>query len=161
MRAISSYHSVVGVRQREIKLAELGDNTLGVHVTKAGQSEAIYLNSKSFKNSKKSDIVKQTKEGYKSGWHTETNKPVAHTITHELGHATWNSHLTGTRQRAAGKEINKMYKEWKDDKKKKGYGRYANTNVNEFWAETVTKAVHGNADKYTRKAKSIIKKYKL
>lgn len=33
--------------------------------------------------------------------------------------------------------------------------------VNEFWAEVCTKAVHGKADKYTKAAKDIIKKYKL
>ena len=39
--------------------------------------------------------------------------------------------------------------------------KYAKTNVNEFWAEVCTKAVHGKADKYTKAAKDIIKKYKL
>ncbi len=47
------------------------------------------------------------------------------------------------------------------DKKKSGYGKYARTNVSEFWAETVTKAVHGKADKYTRRVKAICAKYKL
>ena len=46
-------------------------------------------------------------------------------------------------------------------KKKSGYGKYAETNVSEFWAETVTKAVHGKSDKYTKKVKEICKKYKL
>lgn len=48
-----------------------------------------------------------------------------------------------------------------NDKSKQGYGKYAKTNVNEFWAEVCTKAVHGKADKYTKAAKDIIKKYKL
>lgn len=45
--------------------------------------------------------------------------------------------------------------------KKSGYGKYAETNVSEFWAETVTKAIHGKSDKYTKKVKEICKKYKL
>ena len=53
------------------------------------------------------------------------------------------------------------YKKWGNDKSKQGYGKYAKTNVNEFWAEVCTKAVHGKADKYTKAAKDIIKKYKL
>ena len=40
-------------------------------------------------------------------------------------------------------------------------GKYAETNVSEFWAETVTKAIHGKSDKYTKKVKEICKKYKL
>lgn len=157
---ISRYHAVMGVRQRNVKLAEMSAGVLGVHVTSGGKSEAVYLN-KVYFNQKKSTITSKTKKGYDSGWHTKTNKPMAHTITHELAHATWNSHLAGANQKAAGKEIKKLYTQWMKDKKKKGYGDYAKTNVNEFWAETVTKAVHGRADKYTKAVKSIAKKYKL
>ena len=158
--AISRFHSVLGVRQKNIKLAELSDNTLGVHVTANGKSEGIFLNKARF-NQPKAAIVAQTKKGYDSGWHTKTNKPIAHTVTHELAHATWNNHLTGANQKAAGKEIAKLHTQWRMDKNKKGYGTYAHTNINEFWAETCTKAVHGKADKYTRKAKEICRKYQL
>lgn len=85
----------------------------------------------------------------------------AQTVTHELGHATWNTSLSGANHKAAGKEIRSLYKTWMKDKKKTGYGKYATTNVDEFWAETVTKAVHGKSDKYTTKVKEICKKYKL
>ena len=54
-----------------------------------------------------------------------------------------------------------LYKKWGNDKSKQGYGKYAKTNVNVFWAEVCTKAVHGKGDKYTKAAKDIIKKYKL
>lgn len=158
--AISRYHSALGVRQRKVMLANLSSGTLGVHVTQNGKSEGVYLNKKYF-NQKASAIVSSTKKGYASGWHTKTNKPIAHTVTHELAHATWNNHMTGASQKAAGKEINSLYKAWSKDKKKSGYGKYAQTNVNEFWAETVTKAIHGKSDKYTKKVKSIAKKYKL
>lgn len=60
-----------------------------------------------------------------------------------------------------GKEIKALYKKWRADTKKKGYGSYGERNVDEFWAETTTKAVHGTSDKYTRAVKSIVKKYKL
>lgn len=158
--AISRYHSVLGVRQQNVKLATLSPGTLGVHVTESGQSAGIFLNKATF-NQSKAAITGQTMRGYASGWHTRTNKPMAHTITHELAHATWNEHLTGAKHIAAGKEISKLYKTWRRDKTKTGYGRYARTNVSEFWAETTTKAVHGTSDKYTRAVKSIVKKYKL
>lgn len=159
-QAISRYHSVLGVRQREVKLADF-DGAYGVHVTSGdGKSKAVYLNRSHFNEGAKA-VSKAHAKNYAVGWSTNTNKPIAHTVTHELAHATWNSHLTGANQRAAGKEIRAMYREWSRDKSKKGYGKYANTNINEFWAETATKAVHGKSDKYTTRLKEICKKYKL
>lgn len=150
----------MGVRQRSVKLAELPAGTYGVHVTANGKSDGVYLNKAHFNQTAKV-IAQDHTMGYKSGWSTKTNKPIAHTVTHELAHATWNAHMTGSKQLAAGKEINKLYTQWRKDKKKSGYGKYAATNVSEFWAETVTKAIHGKADKYTTAVKSIAKKYKL
>lgn len=158
-QAISRYHSVLGVRQREVKLADM-EGAYGVHVTSNGKSKAVYLDRTHFNN--KARVVAQAHQSnYTSGWSTHTNKPIAHTVTHELAHATWNNHLTGANQLAAGKEIRTLYRQWRRDGKKKGYGKYAKTNINEFWAETVTKAVHGNKDKYTTAVKAICKKYKL
>ncbi len=158
--AISRFHSVLGVREKNIKLATLSAGTLGVQVSSGGKSEAIYLN-KSYFNKGKKAVEASTRKGYESGWHTNTNKPLAHTVTHELAHATWNSSLSGANHKAAGKEIAKMYQSWRKDKKKSGYGEYSKTNIDEFWAEATTKAVHGKADKYTKKVKAIVKKYKL
>ena len=158
--AISRFHSVLGVREKNIKLATLSVGTLGVQVSSGGKSEAIYLNKSHFNSGKKA-VLAATKKGYESGWHTRTNKLLAHTVTHELAHATWNSSLSGANHRAAGKEIAKMYQSWKKDKKKSGYGEYSKTNVDEFWAEVSTKAVHGKSDKYTKRVKTIVKKYKL
>lgn len=158
--AISRYHAELGVRQREVKLADLGGQASGVHVTINGTSKGIYLD-KGYFNMSKEGIINSKKQAYKSKWATETNKPIAHTVTHELAHATWNSRLSGAKQKSAGKEIRALYNAWRRDKNKKGYGKYAHTNINEFWAETTTKAVHGRADKYTRAVKDIIRKYKL
>lgn len=158
-QAISRYHSALGVRQREVKLADF-DGAYGVHVSQDGQSKAVYLNRSHFMQGAKAVGAAHAKN-YTTGWSTRTNKPVAHTVTHELAHATWNSHLTGANQKAAGKEIRKVYQRWRGDNKKQGYGKYAHTNVNEFWAETITKAIHGKSDKYTKTLKGICKKYKL
>ena len=158
--AISRYHTVMGVRQRNVKLADLGGTAYGVHITKNGKSEAVYLDRKHFDTGAK-NVSKEHSKNYKSGWSTTTNKPVAHTVTHELAHATWNAHMTSANHKAAGKEVEALYKKWKSDKRKKGYGKYAESNVSEFWAETVTKAVHGKPDKYTKAVKAIAKKYKL
>lgn len=161
--AIGRFHSVLGVRQREIKLANLPITTLGVHVTENGQSAGIFLNRKVFnsKDSTTQSIVNIVKGGYESGFTTKTNKPIAHVVTHELAHATWNEHLTTEKAKQASGEIYGLFKQFKKDKSKKDYGRYAHSDVGEFFAEVCTKAVHGNSDKYTTRIKQIIKKYNL
>lgn len=161
--AISRYESALGVRQRDVKLANMPASVFGCHATAGGKSDGIYLNSKYFKGDNAAKTMKSSFEKqYKDGWQTKTNKPLAHVVTHELAHATWNNHLTSPNAVAAKPEITKLYNSWlKDRTYRKGYGQYAKTNVNEFWAETCTKAVHGNSDRYTRAVKSIIRKYKL
>lgn len=158
--AISRYHAVLGVRQQQIKLANMSSTVLGAHATEGGKSSIIYLNRKYYNQSREA-IIKASRKRYDEGWSTRTNKPIAHTITHELAHATWNNHLTGENQRAAAPAIRKLYNQWARDSKKQGYGKYAYTNINEFWAETVTKAVHGRRDYYTDTVKKIIKDYQL
>ena len=158
--AISRYHSALGIPQKEVKLANL-EGAYGVHVTENGKSKGVYLDKATFKKGTVQSVSAQKQKDYASGWSTKTNKPVAHTLTHELAHATWNSHLSSPNAKAAGKEIKSLYKKWSGDKKKTGYGKYAKTNVNEFWAETITKGIHGKSDKYTKAAKSIVKKFKL
>lgn len=158
---ISRYHAVMGVRQKNVKIADLPEQYNGVHQTVSGESAGVYLNSKVFDNLSKSGIRERVNKAYDSGWSTRTNKPIQHTITHELAHATWNSHLKAPNARAARADISKLQREWLKDKNKKGYGEYATTNINEFWAEVTAKAVHGTPDRYTRAAKDIVKKYRL
>lgn len=161
--AISRYHSVLGVRQQNVKIASLPPGYGGVHVTSGGKSDVVVISKSIFngKGATTQSVANWAKKGYDSGWTTTTNKPIAHIVTHELAHATWNDSLTKANAVAASPAINKVYKTWMKDKSKKGYGEYAKTNVSEFFAETITKAVHGKSDKYTKQLKGIIKKYKL
>ena len=126
-----------------------------------GKSKGILLNEKFFDRSKNT-IIKDVKTNhYATGFKNKTNRPLQHTITHELAHATWNASMTSSKAKAAGKEIRNLYKVWMRDKKKTGYGSYGRTNTSEFFAETVTKAIHGNADRYTKRIKTIVNKYQL
>lgn len=153
--AISRFHSVLGVRERNVKLADLDGNVMGI----SGE-DGIFLN-KRFYNTGYNGMVEIEKRDYEIGFSTQTHKPQAHTVTHELAHSTWTSHYNGANHKAAGKEISLLYQKWSSDTKKKGYGSYGRENIDEFWAELVTKAVHGKSDKYTKKAISIAKRYKL
>lgn len=163
-RGISRFEAVLGVRQRSVRLADLsGMNMLGVTYINSmtGSSTGILLNEKFF-DRKKKDVVADIKTGqYDRGYKNRTNAPLQHTITHELAHATWNAGMKRSAAIAAGMEITALYNKWLKDTKKKGYGTYGRTDVSEFYAEGITKAIHGNADKYTRKLIHITKKYGL
>lgn len=162
-QGISKYESRLGVRQTNVKIADLS-GAYGVHVTQNGKSSGVFLDKKTFQAGTTASVSKSKTAAYNSGFLTKTNKAVQHTVVHELGHATWNSHLTGRNQVAASRDIREMYKKFQKDVrngKAKGYGSYARSNVNEFWAEASTKAVLGKPDKYTRFVKATIKKYKL
>lgn len=162
-QGISKYETRLGVRQVKVQLAPQG-SSLGVHVTEGGKSEGVYLNTAVFKKGTVSSVSTITKGAYKSGFLTNTNKPVQHVVVHELSHAQWNSHLKSANAKAAAASVQKKYKQFLKDYasgKAKGFGKYSTTNVNEFWAEASTKHVLGKPDKYTRFIKSTIKKYKL
>lgn len=159
-RAISRYEKVMGVRERSVKLADIS-GAYGVTYIGPNGSKGIYLSRSIFDTSKRKFEAAYKKSNYDNGFKNVTNRAAQHTVTHELAHATWTSSYQSAKHKAAGKEITSLYKSWSKDKKKKGYGSYGKTSVDEFWAEVVTKGIHGNADKYTRKAISIAHKYKL
>ena len=162
-RGISRFESVLGIRERDVRIADLDKmNALGVTwIGPQGESAGILLNEKFFDRKKKSIESDVRSKHYDTGFKNKTNAPLQHTITHELAHATWNASMKTAKAQGAKKEITKLYQKWLKDKKKKGYGTYGASNVSEFYAEGITKAIHGNADRYTRKLVAITKKYGL
>jgi hypothetical protein len=159
-RAISRYEKVMGVRERTIRVADT-PGAYGVTFLNSNGSQGIYLSKSLFNQSRNKIEADYRKQNYDTGFKNKTNRPIQHTLTHELAHATWTSAYDAPKYKAAGKEISSLYKKWSKDKKKQGYGSYGKSNVDEFWAEVVTKGVHGKSDKYTRKAISIAHSYKL
>lgn len=152
--AISNFAAKLGVPERNVKLADLEGNVMGI-----GSKGSVYLNKAYFNKSSK-EFGQTMQKNYEAGHLTKTNKPLAHVLNHELAHSAWSSHQTSTKAQAAGKEIKSLFKQWSKSGGK-GYGKYAKSNVNEFWAEVSTKAAHGSADKWTKAVKGIYKKYKL
>lgn len=121
------------------------------------------------------EVVKQSRKGRgMHGWSTRTSKQEAQTVTHELAHSLWNTGQTDSKSVAMGKELRSLYKEYMRDHKKKGYGKYSTTNVDEFFAETTSaivnpryhsRTVNGRTtaakpDHYVDEVRKIIKKYK-
>ena len=152
--AFSNFSAKLGVPEKNVKLAKLSGSVLGI----GGHGE-VFLNKRYF-NKSVSEFKNVMKENYDAGHLTKTNKPLAHVLTHELAHASWQSGRGGTKNVAAGKEINSLFSSFQK-KGGKGYGKYAYSNVDEFWAEVSTKAAHGVADRYTKATKQIYKKYQL
>lgn len=159
-RAVSRYEKVMGVRERHVRLADIS-GAYGVTYIGPNGSQGIYLSRRHFDTSKRKFEAAYKASNYATGFKNVTNRAAQHTVTHELAHATWTSSYTSPKHRAAGKEIQHLYKQWSKDKKKKGYGTYGKTSVDEFWAEVITKGIHGKADKYTRKAIAIAHRFKL
>jgi hypothetical protein len=171
-QAISKYESRLGIRTTNVGLADMG-NSNGIMQTVNGKVEGVWLNRALYANGTKETIGKAKEDAYKTGWSTKTNSPVQHTIVHELGHATWNSHLTGKNHIQASVGIKALFKQFKQEYigdykgsggvrgMQKSYGSYSTRNVNEFFAEVTAKAVLGKPDKYTKKIKTIITNFKL
>lgn len=157
---ISRYESVMGVRDRSIRVADLR-GAYGVTFLNANGSQGIYLDRKAFSGTKRQIEAAYRKSNYATGYKNLTNRAIKHTITHELAHASWTSSYSAPKYKAAGKEIQYLYKTWRGDQSKKGYGSYGRTNVDEFWAEVITKGIHGSSDKYTRAAIGIAHRFKL
>lgn len=157
-QAISKFESRLGVKHK-VELADL-NGAYGVHIASGidGKTVGIYLDRNSFKT--KEQVINAKEKAYKSGFSNKTNKPTQHTVVHELSHAVWNSHQTSVKSQKAGREIYDLYKTFKK-RNPKSWGSYGKTNINEFYAEGITKGVLGKSDKYTKSLIKITKKYGL
>lgn len=95
-RGVSRYEKVMGVRERTIRVANTG-NAYGVTFINANGSQGIYLNKRVFNQTRNYIEASYKKSNYETGFKNLTNRPIQHTITHELAHATWTSSYTGAK----------------------------------------------------------------
>ena len=136
------------------------EGAVGLARTDPSGKTEVFLNRAHFEKADVKTVNEYKGRAYKSGFLNKTNKPTQHTVVHELGHALWNSHKPQKKHKEAGKDINVLYKKFKKDNPK-SWGSYGKTNVNEFYAEGITKGVLGKSDKYTKSLIKITKKYGL
>ena len=129
-----------------------------MHRTTNGKTDGVFLDRGSFKT--KEQVIKAKNNAYKTGFSNRTNKPTQHTVVHELAHSLWTNNHSGEKHIKAGKEISELYKKIKKENPK-SWGSYGKTNVNEFFAEGVTKGILGKSDKYSKALIKISKKYGL
>jgi hypothetical protein len=158
-QGISKFESRLGVRSN-VLLADL-QGAVGVAATDrvTGKTQ-VYLNRGHFEVATPADVKAYKKKSYDSGFLTRTNKPTQHTVVHELAHALWNNHRKDAKSLTAGKDIAKVYKQFLRENPKQ-YGSYSRKNINEFYAEVMTKGILGKSDKYSRALINISKKNKL
>ena len=162
IQALVDYDNTFGVRQEDIRLKSL-KGALGVHWTTGGQTGWIDLDSKTFVK-KDAKGVKATMEySMNTGFLVKNKQPMRMTLAHEVGHATWNQHMTSPKAQKAGVQFQKIYNAYLKDSKTSasGWGRYSKTNVSEFVAEGITKHIYGKKDKYTKAIAKTIKDFKL
>ncbi len=129
-----------------------------------GNCGAILINKSIFGYSKKDALAQQNLD-----YGVKTNNPIGATLVHEFGHAIW----TTSKQTDNDTEeaILKLYIDWTKEynaMKLPEYGRYIarvskkpEVKLQEWWAETIAKAIVGTPDKYTNGVMKIIKTYLL
>lgn len=177
MKAVTKVYKTLGLRTTDIRLANL-DGAYGVTylTSNDGGKDKVFLDAKFFDRPKSVVAKEYAKHNYtlRNGvsFKHETSSPVQHTMTHELGHTFWNHWATDPKSIAMGKELRKVYKEFKKDKNTSYRGSYGRSSVDEFLAEMVAVAVHpkvaytrsgatkGYDEKYVTEVKRIIKKYR-
>jgi hypothetical protein len=153
-RAVSQYQAQYGLPTREVKTAILDAGVYGI-----GGKDRVVLNRQFYNDSAK--LIALKKKGYASGWSVKTTSPLKHTVIHELAHASWQSERAGANPKlSAG--VRALYKRYQADVRagRNPIGKYASSNIDEFWAEGITQATIGTKQSYySVRLKKLLKKY--
>lgn len=167
-QGISKFESRLKLKTRSVQIAEFGgrfENAAGLALTNASTGEVkVYLSSKYFKNGTVNSVSKLMRSSYDANWSVRTNKPTQHIVVHELAHALWtdkNPRKNSVKARKAMSNLFGRYKKAYARGELRNFGKYSTKNVNEFFAEVVTKGVIGNSDKWTDSVFNIIDKYNI
>lgn len=153
-RAVSQYANLYGLPTREVKTAILSGDVYGI-----GGRDRVVLNRQFYNNSAR--LIKYKRDGYASGWSFKTTSPLKHTVIHELAHASWQSGRVGANKSlTAG--VTALYRRYQADVRrgKNPIGKYAASNIDEFWAEGITQATIGSKQSYySTRLKKLLKRY--
>lgn len=153
-RAVSQYTKEYGLPTREVKTAILSGDVYGI-----GGNGRVVLNRQFYNNSER--LLKYKREGYASGWSVRTTSPLKHTVIHELAHASWQSSGVGANRKLTD-GIRALYARYRAEVRRgrNPIGKYAASNIDEFWAEGITQATIGSKQTYySRQLKKLLKKY--
>jgi len=166
--AISRFSTLFGgVSEKIIKLADF--NAIGPDYVESfgvqyeggkrqGYIRGIYLNKDIFTDRK--TVNAKIRALYDINWLNRSSNPTRHIVIHEMAHAKWSTLKSSRKARTARREITKLYRQWRR-KERSGWGDYAKSNVDEFFAEGLSKHAAGSRDRYTKKLIKILKENDL
>lgn len=153
-RAVSEFEKQYGLPTQNVKIATLDGGVVGL-----GGQDTVILNRQFYDNSDK--LIKAKRAAYESKWSVPTTSPLRHTVIHELAHAQWQSGRPGVpKGLTAG--IQKLYERYRAEVRKGNnpIGKYATSNIDEFWAEGITQATIGKKQSYySTRLKKLLKKF--
>ena len=163
---VSKVESRIGIDlpQGNLGFTDDGRGFIGIHFGE-GTGRTVLFN-RAFYNRNVKDILADFRYQYKVKFLTESNSPLQHVVVHELGHSIWVSSVEGksSKLRELSNGINRLYDLHKRDVAR-GYlpiSKYARKDIDEFFAETFTKAIIGKRqNKYSRDLLKLLRKYKV
>ena len=153
-RAVSEFEKQYGLPTQNVKIATLSPGVVGI-----GGLDTVVLNRRFYNDADR--LIKAKRSAYESKWSVPTTSPLRHTVIHELAHAQWQSGRSGT-PKGLTEGIQKLYARYRADVKKGNnpIGKYATSNIDEFWAEGITQATIGKKQSYySTRLKKLLKKY--
>lgn len=162
MDGIAKFNAIFGMSndQKNIMLGRLDQWTAGTAYSYTnGKFKGILLNQTVF-NKPLAEVVKTRQYAYSMGFSVRTSHPAQHTVVHELGHSLWNGKWTTSTDKVKMQNLfNDFRKAYPTtaDRKKAGWGDYAASKVNEFFAEGIAKHILGKPDKYTKAIMEVAK----
>lgn len=156
MDGIAKFNSIFGMddHQKNILLGTLKSGAAGVtYYTKGtGKIAGILLDKGTFMRSY-DDLVKTVEKQVNSGYWVKTKYPAQVTVVHELAHTLWNSGWWSSMdQGKMAMTFSRFRNKYntREELKKAGWGAYARTSPNEFFAEGLAKHILGKPDEFTK-----------
>lgn len=161
---VSKVESRIGIDLPQGNLGfEENSERLGVHFG-SGDDRTVLLQ-KAFFNRNSSEIIKDLRREFKRKWAVTSPTPLQYVIVHELGHSIWVDRVEGRAKELfkLNKGILALHQKFLRDTAR---GRtpisiYARYNINEFFAETFTKAIIGRKQNaYSRELLKLLREHK-
>lgn len=161
---VSKVESRIGIDLPQGNLGFTDDGEfLGVHFG-SGDNRTVLLQ-RSFFNRSSRDIIKDLNSEFKRKWAVNSPTPLQYVAVHELGHSIWVDRVEGRAKELfkLNQGILKLHQKFLRDTAR---GRtpisvYARHNINEFFAETFTKAIIGRKQNaYSRELLKLLREHK-
>lgn len=161
---VSKVESRIGIDLPQGNLGFTTDGkSMGVHFG-SGDNRTVLLQ-KSFFNRNSAEIIADLRHEFRTKWSVDSPIALQYVVVHELGHSIWVDRVEGRMREFArlNKGIDGLYKAFKNDVKrgKIPISRYAESNINEFFAETFVKAMIGRRqNKYSRQLLKLLREHR-